>query len=356
MAKNFRAHVLCTVDQTPPEYVAHRLDRIKILSTLGHKPFLLDDQVFDISWLTVSENVSRLFKLLQDDGKFTAGDVIDLPLVMNQRARAEDNSHRVEAYSLYCDELFHPSGNWPCADATSGTILVLGDTASGKTHYFRHSVGADVIIRYGEPQEDVDLEEHTVKARSLPHMISMALSLSVLGLHTCADSLRSLVYGIKGNAGESGFSTGFHDFNTQLNNVFADAGTVCFFSVNPLLGGGAEAEQKADRLFTRLASGCSGAVHLVNRGEVRATSYRLVTGRVSYSASNAVDSIPVQKGGVSDPSSSVPNRDAFTILNLDRLKDSGAVDNRAAAAGDSPILDTDSNKPNSPRATATFTL
>lgn len=170
--------------------------------------------------------------------------------------------------------------DWPVPDLMPGVTVLLGDTGSGKTFYVRNVLHPDLTLRFSEPLEPIDGENQVVTMNSLLTTLETAIVYSALGLTVAIDSLRMLVYSLSGAAMEGGMSAALFDTITTLNNLFASVGGNVAVVVNPLLSD----PTKADRLFTRIAASCAGAIHLRDR-EVADATFRLSSGRELHSQS-----------------------------------------------------------------------
>lgn len=331
---------------------------------LGKKIFRVNGSSYVIDHAQVASNATFLADLLvKTKGDVTVYDVVHLPSVITLPPRDKEVPLTYELYPLYSAQVFHDSVDWPVKDAINGAVILLGDTGSGKSTFVKKILDVDFILRYSEPQEDVDLDPRSIPVSSLTMMITVSTTLAAMGLRVAVDSLRSLVYGMEGNAIEGGMSAGIYDFVSQVNNLFADIGHPVILTVNPLIGTGQDAELKSERTFNRLAALCSGAYHLDSDspGTVRARTFRLTSGRISVGGNGSRASFKDMNSSTStvkDPTHLERDRSEFTILNMNRLKGNEATVNSMASSVYAASYEEgdDDNKRRSPRPSATFTL
>lgn len=172
--------------------------------------------------------------------------------------------------------------DWPRQGSFPGAYLLLGERGSGKTHYLRHQAQLDLLVRFGEPFEDVDIDSGVVSARDLQEAISCVLVMGALGYRLGIDSLRTLVYGLQGAAMSGGMSSEIMPLMTTFSNLFTMYGVSCFLVINPMLSD----DDKMSELFLRLASAANGAI-LLQRRQVTMEEFRLASGRVISSSVGA---------------------------------------------------------------------
>lgn len=175
--------------------------------------------------------------------------------------------------------------DWPVEKALPGAYLVVGERGSGKTYYVRNTSGADVVIRFGEPFEDIDLADNVIGVSTLPEALSLAILFGLHGYTTAVDSLRSIVYGFGGAAMEGGVSAEVFTLITAVSNMFTTYGCSVMLVVNPMSGD----DEKLVRLYERLASSASGAVLLIDRA-IQMSDYRLADGRSITSGGRSFES------------------------------------------------------------------
>lgn len=164
--------------------------------------------------------------------------------------------------------------DWPVKQGLPGLTVVLGETKSGKTHYVVNVLRPDVIIRFGEPMEHVNFADNVCVVDSFTRVLGLAITLGLMGKTVAIDSLRKLVFGLKGSATEGGVSALVYDMVTELSNLFSSIGVSIVATVNPMV----QDELKTLNVFNRLAASGVGAILISNRA-VAATDLRLFDGR-----------------------------------------------------------------------------
>lgn len=310
------------------QHVAQIADTLK-----EPRRIVIAGRLFDVDYAMLAAAVNEVLDVLATGTDVSVGQLRGtspfLRLVTDKDAVRAQPLH--PSYQALLD---HGPLQWPEKDVLPGIIVALGDTGSGKTTYLLKDSGVDVIIRYGEPYEAVDRAPNTVPALSVVEAISMAFLLSALGWRVAIDSLRTLVYGLEGNAMEGGMVASLFDLLTQLNNLAAEAGFVIHVAINPMLAD----MSKADRLFKRVAASVSGAVHIVD-GSVRERTFRLASGRSWGQVER-----PDNEVGFVGPANPGPN--------VSKLGDA-VIRDSVAAAYNSPF---DYDEADSPRPVATFNL
>lgn len=160
-----------------------------------------------------------------------------------------------------------------------GLHLLIGEGGSGKSTHLFEVVKPEVVIRYGEPSEMYDAQgEHkgvfVVPVNDANAAIGLALVLAFAGFGVAIDSLRELLFGIKGAAAAGGISTGFYSLITSMSNLYAQTGSIVIAVANPMTVG-----EKAEVVYSALLSSASGVTSFV-RGSSPVLSYRSTEGRV----------------------------------------------------------------------------
>lgn len=363
MAKNILLNVLLDKASVDLEMLNVRLALSRKNLELGKRDFSLGGKVYVIDHTIIAENAAILGDKLLKNGKLIAADVVSLKMTFLANNRPQDDIGEDEEsspsvlYPLYASELFHRSNDWPVDGVMNGVVVLQGGTGSGKTTRIKDVLNADVIIRYGEPSEMIDLDPRAVPARSVSALMTMMLTLSTLGMRVAVDSLRSLLYGLKGNTTTLGISAGVYDFLTQANNAMADIGGVAVMALNPLTGEGASSEDVVQTVFSRLTSACSGGQLLGQKGEMLRSTYRLTTGRSFESSSPDTSRSPeLQRGRVNDSLFAERVEQSGMMFSLERLNDDPSLRARTPFLRDAAVYDDAPNSPASPRATAPFTL
>lgn len=240
--------------------------------------------VFDHDALT--ENVATLLRHLGHGSggrSFTVQDLWDLKPVFRTLVRPKTTSAKAAAAAALHDdpvmeaiaaEIHWGPQPWPIRDIYPGVVAVIGDLYSGKTFTMNETLGTEIIVRYGEPFEDVDLQVNAVPARSFTEVLTISSTLAFMGYRVGIDSLRNLVLGLEGAAQEGAVVGMIYVLLTNLNNVFANIGATVLVGVNPMLG----EEAKMARLVGRAGSAIAGALWMDNQ-RCRAYTFRLQDGR-----------------------------------------------------------------------------
>jgi hypothetical protein len=204
--------------------------------------------------------------------------VEDLPRYGSFIDMVPKNRWKSVMYPSAAPSLVGPTLGWPTESVMPGTVFVIGDRFSGKSYLIAHNLGTEVVFRYGEPLEDVDLMIANPRAQQctdLLQTLQAAIIMASLGYHVAIDSLRRLVYSLEGAAMEGGVVAGLFDVITDLNNIVSMFGTTIIIAINPMMGD----DERVGRLYERVASSCAGAILMSNR-EAIAHTYRGFDGRV----------------------------------------------------------------------------
>lgn len=163
-----------------------------------------------------------------------------------------------------------------------GLIVLVGDTAAGKSTFLDQVEGPDVIIRLAEPFERFEFGTRSenslygvsISGASVEHALASALLIAVSGYSVSIDGLRSLIYDLGGAAMSGGMSASLFDAITTLNNLFAAVDAHAVASVNPMM----KDYEDTMRLYHRLAASCAAAVYFDKSHNAEA-SWRSFDGR-----------------------------------------------------------------------------
>lgn len=336
------------------------LARLPFIEELGSKLLVFEDIPYHVDYAQLAHNVRELARLIAAGRSITGRDVVALPSIIVRAPREDEKGVKIvnPPHALYSAELIWDSFHWPTANIMGGAVLIIGDTGAGKTYSMVNSYEVDIFVRYSEPQEQADMAHNVVPARSLFEAVSIVMALGVLGAQTAIDSLRSLVYTLRGNAVAGGMSGSMYDVTTQLNNMFAEVGIVSLLALNPLASAKKDRDGDVDAsatedLVRKLASGVAGAIHLHDNGKVKSQTYRLTNGRFSSGREAPKGAIPLQNPSPLTPSRAPKGyeRGDFTALSMRALEDSVAHDQMANALG--PVLPEGED---SPRPSSIFVL
>lgn len=325
----------------------------------GSRILMIEERPWKVDYSVITSNALALTAKLEAEGAISIKDIWSLtPCFMQQTtpkvSKTEEPSFRAPV-PCFVTRHINDSTNWPVKDSMPGGVIYMGDTKSGKTTKLRKL--DCFIVRYGEPFEDVDLEDFTIPAGDLIAALDTALVLSALGCNVAIDSLRLVVYALKGNPMEGGVIASLFELITQLNNFFADLGFSIGLAINPMLAD----ESKATRLASRIEASCAGLVHIVER-EVILETYRLVTGRVTVTQRGGPDGASVLSEDSKDPGSRTfknakheRSRGDVSYLGVERLKGTSPRDQLCTAYGSGFSGDID-DAPQQPRPTVIFNL
>lgn len=214
-------------------------------------------------------------------------------------------------YAGFAVSLSHPSPDNPVKGIMPGVFAVMGETRSGKTTYIRDIAKPDLIIRAAEPFEPVDCDSNVVTVRTYPQAFGLVLLGALTRTRVAIDSLRGLVFNMRGNAGEGGVSTALYELLTTLNNFSAEFGAVTFLAVNPMVGD----NEKVMRLLSRFEASVAAIVFL-DSGKVKYGSIRTLSGRqvtTEGSTAGAVNTdLPIF-------STTLPQNGTDLMVNVDAL-------------------------------------
>lgn len=341
------------------------LAKLPFVAELKSKLLVFEDVPYHVDFAQLVSNVREIDRIITAGHDVTGRDVVSLPSVIVRAPKEDLNGNKIVSppHSLYASELIWPSFDWPTEKVMSGIVLLIGDTGAGKTYSMVNNYEVDIYVRYSEPQEQADMGSNVVPARSLFEAISIAMALSILGARVAVDSLRSLVYTLKGNAVTGGMSGSMYDVTTQMNNMFADLGTAVMLALNPLSPTKKDREGELDTAATddlvrKLASGVAGAVHIHNGGEIKSETYRLTDGRYASvrHGSGSGGKVPTQAknqnaASIAASQKAATLRGSFTTLSMIALKENSSHDLMANAMGPVPPEGDDS-----PRTPAPFIL
>jgi hypothetical protein len=164
--------------------------------------------------------------------------------------------------------------SWPFENQLPGAIFVVGGTGSGKT-IFVSGLEPDIMVRMSEPVESVDYDPNvnTISVSNLDDMLTAVIVFGLLNLRVAVDSIRSILYAIKGPASSGGVVATVYNLLTSMNNILAHYNIVCPIVINPMV----KLEDVAD-VYNRAAASAVGAVHMEG-GAVLNMQYRSSKGR-----------------------------------------------------------------------------
>lgn len=165
------------------------------------------------------------------------------------------------------------SKGWPVANGINGLSVVFGGRGAGKSEFVARKVGADIIIRVGEPPEMYDNLPNVLHFEGFLESFMRAVYLAKKGKRVAIDGARQLMLATGGAAMSGGVSSAILSALTNLSIFCAREEVHVVLSVNPMVD-----EDKETELFQKLTASSTGGWHLV-RGDVISESHRLITGR-----------------------------------------------------------------------------
>lgn len=284
-------------------------------------------QLFQVGGYTLAVNKDALKKALAQMGgpnPITKGALLAhaseilKPVKVDKKDETEegilyaDSVERARTlYAGFAVSLSHPSPDTPVKGIMPGVFAVMGETRSGKTTYIRDIAKPDLIIRAAEPFEPVDCDSNVVTVRTYPQAFGLVLLGALTRTRVAIDSLRGLVFNMRGNAGEGGVSTALYELLTTLNNFSAEFGAVTFLAVNPMVGD----NEKVMRLLSRFEASVAAIVFL-DSGKVKYGSIRTLSGRQVTTEGSTAGAI---KTDLPIFSTTLPQNGTDLMVNVDAL-------------------------------------
>lgn len=252
--------------------------------------------------------VERLFSLLNSDdmpdsdvipflkelwaeGWDVAGDYSALLVPMAKGANILEDA-------LFTVQMRAPTGvDWDGKLFCSGLMVLAGNKGAGKTYYLSQVMKLDVLIRWGETPEPVDLQPNVIFARSMVDAIGLMIVLAAMGLRAGLDSLRAMAYGLKGPAAAKGLSTRLFLELTNISTILSNVRAVAVATLNPLIE-----EDAMPLLVDAVAGSTMGVVYLKDQGTVVSEEYRGMKGRVigtgtGADATSIIDAVAARRPG-----------------------------------------------------------
>lgn len=233
----------------------------------------------------------------------------------------------------------HSTSDWPREGIFAGLTAIVGGKGAGKSYHVAKKLDTEVIIRYGEPVEDYDLDERAVHVASFLDAIELAFILALAGIRVAIDSFRTLIYGLKGAAGEKGIKAEIFNLLTDLSNFFGYTGNTVIGVLNPLVS-----DEAMETVFSNSASSTVGAYYL-SKGQVVSAEFRTVNGRffegTTIAASDA-ESVPDR----------VPNKGSDISLDTDV----GDAEGPRGPRSDRSVVSDDEEYATTPRRGARITF
>lgn len=281
------------------EAVAKHLQTLQAASFFD-RPIYVGDRPFVFSFDGFKKAVAAI---LSDgiEGKMTRAKIkvfVNACVQDFDKARADlkqdestDVSYDRGLVSGFSNNLFYPDHKgWPFENMVPGAFWVLAERNGGKSFFVSQKIGSDFIIRISEPTEKLDSDPRVIGFTDYRHAFAASVLLGLLGLRVSIDSLRGVVFSVRGNATTGGYSSGLFELATVLSNVVAEVGVNVVMSLNPMTGGN---ETLLSELGERLESSVAGVITLKDRGQVVSKHLRALDGnRVTDSNSEGPDSDP----------------------------------------------------------------
>lgn len=260
--------------------VTNRASTIGKLGIMASQRLMLDGFQYRFDADALAANISLLHDAIKSKRKERFLLVSDLrrfqPIVVAALTEEDKPSRGRPAMDSLAPEIFWGENDWPVQKIMPGVVAVIGEMFSGKTYHITHSLQTVALIRYGEPLEHIDLQEGVVHVSTFEEALTVAVVLGFCGISSAIDSLRPLVFGLKGNATEGGVSGDLYALITELNNFCVNLGTTVVVAVNPMSSN----SEKTAGLYQKIGASCAGAVHLANKS-IMGQTFRLVDGRTS---------------------------------------------------------------------------
>lgn len=304
---------------------AGKTDRMKsaILTAVAHGSFnhviFLGGYSFVLSAAKINDCVKELTSadgITRDDLIKVAQTIISVAKIDRADTSAAalsyaDNLERSRVlYAGYPVRTQHASPDWPQVGIMPGLFPVVGETRSGKTRYIRDFAKVDLIIRAAEPFEPVDFMANTVQVGTYPEAIGLIVLSALAEVRVALDSLRGLVFNLKGTTGEGGVSNAIYELLTTLNNVSAEFGALTIVAVNPMVG-----EAKTIELMIRLEASVAAIVR-VSKGQVVYGAYRDMSDQRKTYVGNGVSA---PDDGLAPFVSDLPSGASNLMVNVDAL-------------------------------------
>lgn len=225
---------------------------------------------------------------------------------------------------------------WPTDGAINGLSIVFGGRGAGKSEFLASKLGADVLIRVGEPPEMYDNLPNVLHFEGFLESFTRAVFLAKKGKKVVIDGARQLMFTKFGAALKGGLSSGVLAALTNMSIFCAEHGVHLVLSVNPMVDEEDEAE-----LFAKMTAACTGGWFLF-KGDVVGETHRLISGRTFISGGAIGLQDEAQPGEIGE--SKIYGHSAFTGNGQDVLS------NLAAFQSDHPSRDFDIESDVGPRA------
>lgn len=163
---------------------------------------------------------------------------------------------------------------WPSEGIYSGVTALMGATGSGKSITLNEKLRPDVLIRWGEVAEAYDELDTAVHISTLDEMLIVCIGLGALGFNVAVDSVRPLLFRLKGAASAGGIVAVFYSLLTDISNLFTQYDCSVVMVVNPMVDA-----EKIEYVFGQVMASTVGAI-LCADGNVSRTMFRTNKGRI----------------------------------------------------------------------------
>lgn len=203
----------------------------------------------------------------------TYDDLRVLPEFISVRNSSDESFHVVRHRMASSTIIFAPN-SFIVPDLMNGIVVLLGEKHSGKTTFVQTELDIDFIIRTGEPLEAIDADPRIIPSNGLVDTLRLMLLLGFLEYRVAVDSLRELVYSVKGAASAGGIIPMVYTLMTNLNNLLASIGGVVLATMNPMVAN----QEALGQLQENMASSVAGLM-VIDNGSIVWSEFRTLKGR-----------------------------------------------------------------------------
>ncbi|AIK68703.1 hypothetical protein [Pseudomonas phage phiNN] len=164
--------------------------------------------------------------------------------------------------------------NWPSAGIYSGVTALMGATGSSKSITLNDHLKPDILVRWGEVAEAYDELDTAVHISTLDELLIVCIGLGSLGFNVAVDSVRPLLFRLKGAASAGGIVAVFYSLLTDISNLFTQYDCSVVMVVNPMVDA-----EKIEYVFGQVMASTVGAI-LCADGKIVKTMFRTNKGRL----------------------------------------------------------------------------
>jgi hypothetical protein len=175
--------------------------------------------------------------------------------------------------------------DFPVKQHFPGMHVIAGPMGGGKTEWVQAS-GVEVIVRFGEPLDMVDLQSNVVQVTDLLEALSFTCVLAMADYSVALDSLREMIFGLTGAAGSGGISVSLYSVITSFDKIYSSLNLLVLAVVNPMMDA-----DKAELVYRNIGSSVSGMSVIVD-GRVQSQTARTRLGRKFTSNIDRYDASP----------------------------------------------------------------